>query len=164
MEINKSQFRVYLAGGITGLSYGEATDWRAKATEELAKYGIEGVSPMRGKAHLKNETNITNQPYKNILSTEKGILNRDRFDTMRADVLLVNLYGAEKPSIGTMIELGWADSARIPVIMIAEKGGVHDHVMVNGIVTYRVDTLEEGLAILKTLLVAEDFIPFPESH
>ena len=40
---------VYLGGAIRGLSYEEITDWREYAKQELAKHGITGISPMRGK-------------------------------------------------------------------------------------------------------------------
>jgi hypothetical protein len=36
-------------------------------------------------------------------------MTRDRFDATRCDVLLVNLLGAERVSIGTMMEVAWAD-------------------------------------------------------
>ena len=39
----------------------------------------------------------------------KGIVTRDRWDVAKADVVLMNLVGATQVSIGTMVELGWAE-------------------------------------------------------
>jgi hypothetical protein len=41
--------RVYLAGAIAGLNYGDATDWRHQAKFLLAERGIETLNPMRAK-------------------------------------------------------------------------------------------------------------------
>ena len=38
----------------------------------------------------------------------------------RCDVVLMYLIGAKKVSIGTMIEAGWADAYRKPVVLVLE--------------------------------------------
>ena len=38
---------IYLAGPITGLSYGAATDWRFTASSILESVGITPLNPMR---------------------------------------------------------------------------------------------------------------------
>ena len=145
--------RVYLAGPITGLTFGGCTDWREYAQKDLATAGISGISPMRAKDYLRSES-IVGDSYENtVLSCGKGITTRDRWDTMNADLVLVNLLGAERVSIGTMIEFGWADAARNPVITVMEKeGNVHDHSMQREITGFRVETLEEGLNVAKAIL------------
>jgi len=145
--------RVYLAGPITGLTFGGCTDWREYAQKELAAAGIAGVSPMRAKDYLQSEA-IVGDCYENtVLSSSKAIITRDRWDTTTVDLVLVNLLGAERVSIGTMIELGWADAARNPVITVIEQeGNIHDHSMMREITGFRVNTLEEGLNVAKAIL------------
>lgn len=149
---------VYLSGPITGLTFAGATDWRQYAIESLAADGIVGISPMRAKDYLA----ALNAPISGhgreyvkmgVLSTPQAVVTRDRFDTQRADVMLMNLVGADRVSIGTMVEIGWADAARVPIIGIIEpSGNVHDHMFVNNMIGFRVETLDEGLAVAKAIL------------
>ena len=147
--------RVYLAGPITGLTYGDCTDWREYAQKTLGAVGITGVSPLRAKNYLKTCEGelIGDEYFDKVLSCAKGITTRDRWDAMNCDLLLVNLLGAEKVSIGTMIEYGWADAARNPIItVIEEDDNRHDHAMVRELTGFRVETLDEGLNVAKAIL------------
>ncbi len=149
---------VYLAGPITGLSYGACTDWRQYAIQQLDKDGIKGLSPMRGKDYLAGLSKIsgTGEEYAHmsVLSLPPGVMTRDRFDAQRADVVLMNLMGAQTVSIGSMMELGWADSARRPVILVMEcKGNPHEHMMVQQAAGYRVDSLDVALHVAKAILL-----------
>ena len=147
---------VYLAGPITGLSYKGCTNWREYAIAELRKWKIAGISPLRAKDYLASETNVADKYDKFVLSTQKGITTRDRFDVNFCDVMLANLLGAQKASIGTVIEYGWADAARKPIITVMEKeGNIHDHSMLREITGYRVESLEEGLLVAKAILYEE---------
>lgn len=149
---------VYLSGPITGLTFKGATDWRQYAIDSLATENIKGVSPMRAKDYLAS----LNAPISGhgreyaklgVLSTAAAVLTRDRFDTQRADIMLMNLVGADRVSIGTMVEIGWADAARVPIVGIMEaEGNVHDHMFVNQSIGFRVATLDEGLDIVKAIL------------
>lgn len=143
---------VYLAGPITGLDYNGCTDWREYAISVLAKDSIIGVSPMRAKEYLSKEKVISND-YDTVMSCQKGITTRDRYDTITRDVFLANLLGTKSVSIGTMIEFGWADLSRKPIITIMEReGNLHDHGIVRELTGFRVETLEEGLHVAKTIL------------
>jgi nucleoside 2-deoxyribosyltransferase len=147
---------VYLAGPITGHNFKGCTDWRAYAAASLADVGIKGVSPMRGKDYLASLPVISGhgQEYAHmgVLSTSRAVMTRDRFDCTRCDAVLVNLLGAERVSIGTMIELGWADGVRRPIICaIEQSGNVHEHMMVSEAIGFRVPTLEEALHVCKVL-------------
>ena len=148
---------VYLAGPITGLDYAGATDWREYAIAELAKGGIKGLSPMRAKNFLANvtafEANCDGYGSLNALATNRGIMTRDRFDATRCDVLLVNFLGAKRVSVGTAMEIAWADLARIPIVCAMEpEGNPHDHGMINEALGYRVTSLDEAIAITRAIL------------
>jgi nucleoside 2-deoxyribosyltransferase len=151
---------VYLAGPITGLTFAGCTDWRNFAREQLAQAGIKGLSPMRGKEYLEaiaRDTPFTadgdRYAIQGPLSTNRGIMTRDRYDALRCDVLLVNLLGAGQVSIGTVMEIAWADSRRTPIVCAMEKeGNVHHHGMILEALGYRVPSLEEAIHICKAIL------------
>jgi hypothetical protein len=148
---------VYLAGPITGLNYGGCTDWRKYAIAELAPHGIKGLSPMRGKEYLEGLDWIsgTGEEYAHmsVLSTGRAVMTRDRFDCTRCSMVLMNLIGAKQVSIGTMMELAWADGARVPVVCAIEpEGNVHEHMMVREAIGFRCASLEEALLMVRAVL------------
>lgn len=150
--------RVYLAGPITGTTYGEATNWREEAVAFLAEYDIEGLSPMRGKEYLENEPAILDC-YDHVsdwpLSKGKAFTNRDRDDVMTSDLIIANFTEAETVSIGTVIECAWADAFRKMLIIVRDPNNhLHDHAMLNEISAFHVETMEQALAIVPPILNA----------
>jgi len=155
--------RVYLSGPITGCSYNGCTDWR-KRFAQLIEKDIVPLSPMRGKEYLVTENNIkdaykseqcvTNSPTALALSCPAGITAKDRNDVFTCDAMVVYLLGAPKVSIGTVVEFGWADAYRKPIISIIESDGsnVHEHSIVNTVTGFRVPTLEDAAHIVNVLL------------
>lgn len=156
---------VYLAGPITGLSFEGCTDWREYAIKDLDREGITGLSPMRAKEYLSGESAVGDSYENTVLSSSRGIITRDRWDTTRCDVILANFLGAERVSIGTVMEIAWADLSRIPIIVVMEPPqpgaigttpsprNVHDHSMIREATGFRVETLEEGLNVAKAILL-----------
>jgi nucleoside 2-deoxyribosyltransferase len=156
-EIDMMKQQVYLAGPITGLDYEGSTDWREKAKSELAKFDVRGLSPMRGKEYLKalGVLSCTGEEYAHlsVISNSRGVMTRDRCDATRCDVLLVNLLGAKSVSVGTVMEVAWADLKRIPIVVAIEaKGNPHEHMMLSEAYGYRVPSLDEALHIVKLVL------------
>jgi nucleoside 2-deoxyribosyltransferase len=148
---------VYLAGPISGLTFDGAQDWREHAVCELAKSGIHGLSPLRAKEYLRSIGTIsgTGEEYAHmgVLSTPRGVMTRDRFDATRCDVLLVNLLGAQRVSIGTVMEIAWADAKRTPIVCaIEDKGNPHEHMMVSEALGYRVPTLDEAIHVTRAII------------
>lgn len=145
---------VYLAGPIRGTDYKECTDWREYAKEKLTEAGITGISPMRGKEFLKDERKIDfiMYQYQHPLTIPKGIVSRDRFDVMRCDILLINLLGAKEVSIGTMIEIGWADILRKPVVLVMEQNNPHRHPMITELPGFIVDNLDEAIQLITEII------------
>ena len=143
---------VYLAGPITGLSYDGATSWREEAVSALAENGIVGLSPLRAKDYLLNEIKLADE-YDAVMSTGRAITTRDRFDCTRADMVLVNLLGASKVSIGTVMELAWADLARVPVVLCIEREeNPHEHAMIRETIGWRVDSVEAAIDVVVATL------------
>lgn len=151
---------VYLAGPITGLTYDEGQDWRRKLAAELHLVGIDAFSPLRQKQYLKLFGQLdsgglqSNYLKAHPLSDPAGIVARDRNDVIRRDMTLVNLLGAERVSIGSVMEIAWADLARRPcVVVMEEEGNVHDHAMIHASVGYVTHSLDTALDIVKAVLL-----------
>lgn len=150
-----SQSLVYLAGPITGLTYGECTDWREQMTS-LVKPGVQLLSPLRGKQYLEERSNQDGQIVDHYnewpLSSSRGINTRDHWDVQRCTLVFANLLGATKVSIGTVMEIAWAHAYRKPIILVMEKGNIHEHAMISECTGFRVYTMEEALQVLNALL------------
>jgi len=145
-----SQPKVYLAGPISGTSYGECTDWREHAISRLAQFGIRGLSPMRCKEYLSHLTSISADGHEyahlGAFATPRSVMTRDHFDATRCDMLLVNFIDAKIVSIGTVMEIAWAFTRQIPVVL-ASNNDVHKHMMVDEAVGFRAETLEHAIDI-----------------
>lgn len=159
---------LYLSGPITGLSYEGCTNWRQYVAKQLA-HDIVGISPLRGKEYLKTMPTMPHTLEDVVMSSQRGIMARDRFDTMNTDALFANLLGvtwaelakaaeagdvrAIRASLGTVMEIAWADMLRKPIILVMEpEDNIHDHPMIREAASYRVETLDEGVALANALL------------
>jgi nucleoside 2-deoxyribosyltransferase len=154
---------VYLSGPITGCNFDDwlCNGWREQATRilestptpfGLRETGIVCYSPLRGKAYLKNVGEVAGE-YEGPLTNRHAITMRDRHDCLTCDAMLVYLKGFDRVSIGTMIELGWADAVRKPIVLVMEPGNVHEHVIAGSIPVACVETLEEGCDVIRRILL-----------
>lgn len=145
---------VYLGGPITGLTYDDGNEWRSFASEWLWQEGIRPYSPLRAKEYLRHVGILDKQYHElNVLSGPKGITTRDRFDVMRCDLLLVSFIGAERVSIGTVMEIAWADMLRKPIVVAMEEVNPHRHEMLTTAAGFVVETLEEALSLTRAILL-----------
>lgn len=145
--------RVYLCGPIAGLTSKEARGgWRAEIAA-LLSHDIVPVSPMR--AEPEHEAGlISGRPEAygaDPMLTASAITSRDRLDVMRCDLVLADLRG-NLVSKGSMIELGWADAYRKPVVAILRPEDCHWHVMVNTIAAAIVPDIPQAARVVNTWL------------
>jgi nucleoside 2-deoxyribosyltransferase len=145
--------KVYLAGPITGLTFGNAQSWREYAKDRLSP-DIDAFSPLRQKDFLANH-GVLDQSYSDSpLSTDRGINTRDHHDCKTSDLILCNLLDAHRVSIGTVMEVAWSFAYRVPLVMVMpESGGVHDHPMVRECIGFRTDCLDHALDITMAILL-----------
>lgn len=140
---------IYLAGPISGCSYRECTNWR-KYFQTLVS--IQCLDPLRGKAFLREENDMSGE-WPSPLTMAKGILSRDYFDAHRCDVLVVNFLDCKKVSIGTCFEIAWCYTKRTPIVLVMEdKGNVHEHLFVTEACGFRVNNLEDAAVIVQQIV------------
>jgi len=128
--------QVYLAGPITGFE----NSWREEYQSELRyKYGIVAVLPQ---AQERYEEEL------GIIDAAPVLTQRDKWMCTKSDVVLANFMGSVKASIGTCIEIGWANMAGVPIIAVIPEGNVHSHAMIKSLSTFTVKDLQQATSIL----------------
>jgi nucleoside 2-deoxyribosyltransferase len=148
---------VYLAGPINGKSYEEARNgWRLSLSTLLSP-GIQPLSPMRQEGHLQEVTELTGMPYDDhFWSKQRAIVTKDLVDVRRCDVVVVNLCDTKKVSIGTMVEMGWAQVLNKPIVLVieddAEQVNPHHHLFVYELAHFRVNNIKDAATIVNGLL------------
>lgn len=93
--------KIYLCGGINGLSDAECRDWREVAKEQLK---CDTLDPMRRDYRGKEDGSVYE------------IVRGDLVDIRDSDYILVN---ATRPSWGTAMEIVYAFTMRKPIIAFA---------------------------------------------
>lgn len=145
--------RIYLAGPIFGKTYEEATGWRNYVTTKLAPHII-CISPLEAESLLGNEHQVLKYSYESdVANTIKSIVARDRYYIAKSDCLFCNFTNATSPSFGSVIEIAWADTLRIPVMVIMEKDNLHKHPFLLELASWVVDDLETGINIVENFLL-----------
>lgn len=145
---------VYLAGPILGATYDEARyGWRKYVADRLAA-GILALSPMRQEGHLAEVKGTLEQGKwpKRVISGDKAVFYKDVLDIERADIVLVNLIGAKRISIGTMVEIGLAFAKGKKIVTVMEPGNMHEHPFVTEPSMIVTDSLDEAIDIVNSLL------------
>ena len=144
---------VYLAGPIRGLTVKASRDWREWAACELRESGITCLDPLRAKPWLKDDTLILDAYPAQALGSGPAILTRDFFDVRRCDLVLAYLSGAAQVSIGTVMEIASAYTLGKPIVLVLEKGDLHDHAMLIATTPFITDDLDKALALVKGILL-----------
>jgi len=151
---------VYLAGPISGFSGTFAAEWREYANHQFASdtKPIRTISPLRGKDWIKDKSYIKNFPPESLVdpfAEPRGLVSRDRYDVQHADLMLLNLITDgtnRRVSIGSMIELGWANAFGTPVVLVTAEDVIYLHEFLTAIPEWTVSTLQEGIEVCKTVL------------
>lgn len=119
---------VYLSGPIAGQTYDDARfGWRKEFAEKMA-IGIKVLSPMRHEGHLaevQGQLKAAEQ-LDHFFSGARIIVEKDALDIKRCDIVVVNLLGATKVSLGTVAEIGMAYASGKTIILIMEDAGTFD--------------------------------------
>jgi nucleoside 2-deoxyribosyltransferase len=147
---------IYLAGPITGLTFGESESWRDLVKRSLKQAGIDCFSPLRAQEHtLRHRGILLATSYEDDpMTSADGIMFRDHWDVKTRDLTFANVLAAKEKSIGTSMELAWAYAYCKPVVLVMEKtGNVHEHCMFRKAGVFSVQTLGEGIELAKAILL-----------
>lgn len=144
--------KVYLAGSITGKSYEEVMSIFNYKADKLRSMGYDILSPMTGKAYLRTETTLKPDGYLNPVSTNHAIFERDKWMVNNSDIVLADLSECgERVSIGTMMELAWANMLGKHTILIMQPDNIHVHAFVKEAADIIFDSVTSALAYLSDL-------------
>ena len=148
---------VYLAGGITGLTYNKADDWRTAVAAKLEARGIVAIDPLRGKTYEGKATadgsHHGDMQGHHRVGVGQVVNRRDSWDVRRCDFVLVNVLGAKRVSIGTVLEVGMAYALGKYILLVMEsEGNPHDHGMVLDMVSGVVNDLDTAVSIVPSIL------------
>lgn len=143
---------VYLAGPIAGCTEGEAKDWRAYVEAELATLPghIVGVSPLRCEPKIEGRYQLNYDDPK--FGTPKAINAKNRFDTLRADIVLAYFPDVERLSVGTIMEVAWALWDGKPVIVVSRDARIVEHPLMTSTVPWILPTLDAGIDVVEGIL------------
>ena len=101
---------------------------------------------------LSKEESMNPRGYEHPLTTPRGVITRDHNDCTRADLLIVNLLGTERVSIGTVMEVAWAWDRRIPIVCLIEEDNIHIHAMLSETLDYRTKDIDEAISLARAIL------------
>lgn len=152
--------KVYLSGPITGLDYGNARyGWRRDFYGMLDEQ-VTVLSPMRHEGHLAEMQEAMSVEALKAFEKDNGhlfshhdmIVAKDRLDIEQCDIMVVNLLGAEKPSQGTIWEMGYAaGKSKLIIVVSPPEDKVHPSPFIRqGNIV--VKTLPEAALIVNSLL------------
>lgn len=145
--------KVYLSGPITGLNYQEARYGRRKQFADLLLPPHTVLSPMRHEGHLAELQGPIEKAYpENLFSRPKMIVAKDHLDIQECTIMVADLWGAKKVSIGTVAEHGYAFALNKTIVTIMEPGNIHWHPFITETSSVIVPTLEEAAVIVNSLL------------
>lgn len=112
---------IYLAGPMAGHSLSEINKWRVEFSAAMPP-GVRCHWPTRGISQ-------TGLQYQGTFTDPKLFTARDKFDVSRSSLVVFNFLGAQRASLGSYVELGWADAMGKVVLAAFTPGSENDHPM-----------------------------------
>lgn len=107
--------KIYLSGGMTGLSYDDSIKWRNKIKDAI-KFGDYNL----GKTPIFFNPPEFYSPEHNYHKSQREAMEFDLYELRNSNVVIVNFNAPN--SIGTAMELMLAKEYHIPVIGINKDG------------------------------------------
>ncbi len=147
--------RIYLAGPMAGLTPKIASAWREEVTKRFVDAGFEVADPMRGTEKLQSgrkKFQVKKYPDDKPSLSDKALVNRDKFDIKRSDIIFVNFLEAKERSIGTVCEIALNMVYGNLCVIVMKENNVHNHPFVRegGIIF---DNLEDAVVYILSCAV-----------
>jgi len=152
------KMRIYTAGPISGQSYDQVMNRYRDQVGCLMSIGYDVICPMTGKSYLRNEIAFKANGYEqHPVSTNKAIKKRDRWMVGSVDIVLVDFTECNGVvSIGSCMELAWADELRKHSIVVMQKDNIHQHCFIIECADIIFETMQEAYKYLKDLSMGID--------
>ena len=144
---------IYLAGPIAGLTEVEATEWRGWGKERLP-YGFVGISPLRCEPLKEGMVYTDDGATDPMWSDARAINAKNWLDTESSDLVLAYLpkeMNDRRPSIGTIIEIGWSIGLRTPLIVVSDDEYLMEHPLIQRNASWRLENLEDAVEVITGL-------------
>lgn len=147
--------KVYLAGPISGKSFDEVVGRYNEKRMYLEDFGYEVLSPMTAKGGLRNiqDFGSTQEHYPaSPFATNHAIFARDKWMVAQADIVIADLSNSgDRISIGTMMEIAWANYLNKQIVLIMGTDNLHYHAFVLEAATIILPTWDDARDYLKAL-------------
>jgi len=151
----KSEYSIYCAHPISGLSGDEVHKYYSEIINKLSKMGYNVKHPMVGKGYMRPEIKFKAHGYGNALSTNHAIKERDKWMIINSDIILIDLTLAKNVSIGCISELAWGDLLNKHTIIVMEPSNIHQHAFIIEEADIIFETLDEAVEYLNKLINGE---------
>lgn len=146
--------KIYVAHQITGLTFDQVVDYYGWAEEMFGSFGYEVLCPMTAKGFLRTDELEKFKPkdYKNPISTNHAIYERDQWMVRDCDVLYCDFTGSEKALMGCLFELAWAALLGKHTVTVVPPGNIHQHAFVLEASDICFETADKAVNYLKYLI------------
>lgn len=144
---------IYLAGPIAGLNESEATTWRNYVNDRLP-YGVVGISPLRCEPLNEGMHYTEEGASPKLWSDPRAISSKNWLDTESSDLVLAYLpkeMNERRPSIGTIIEIGWTIGLKKPLIVVSDDDQILEHPLIQCNASWRLDNLDDAIEVITGL-------------
>ncbi len=141
---------VYLAGPIAGCTADEGNSWRYLVQDRLP-HNIIGISPLRCEPLKKGMVYTDDGATDPMWSDARAINAKNWLDTESSDLVLAYLpkyMNDRRPSIGTIIEIGWAIGLRKPLIVVSDDEYMMEHPLIQRNASWRLDNLDDAVEVI----------------
>ncbi len=119
--------KIYTAGPMSGQTFNTIIEKYKLQTKILKLFGYEVLCPLTGK-NLPEKGSFAGKGLDSPESTCHAIKKRDRWMVGQADIILADFTVTNgKVSIGTCMELAWADELGKHVIVVMKEDNPHYH-------------------------------------
>lgn len=136
---------IYIAGPMLGYTWEQACMWRRPLQQALEAVGFTSIHP--------GDTGDW-KPGETLWFKDEGKLNTHGIDALLvsgADMLLANLSYADRPSVGSIMEIAWAWTLGKPVIIVRGEAEWTRHPFITGSALAWLDSLDEVPETLEML-------------
>ena len=147
------KMRIYTAGPISGQSYDQVMRRYRNQVTDLMSIGYDVICPMTGKEYLRTELEFKANGYdQHPISTNHAIKERDRWMVGSVDIVLVDFTECNGiVSIGSCMELAWADELKKHTIVVMDEDNIHQHCFIIECADIVFPTIKDAYKYLREL-------------